>query len=398
MEEESIQGADFPIDKGTHTTIDNAMPNWTHDNYTETTGLKIDTTYVPSIQTPTDIDPSPESPVTDNRDIKPLIDITNEGPEVVKDQRTNSPASRVIVPDNPQSSTNATIPYNNQLAIVRIHSSDVDPSPTLSQNSQDTAIVTSAEDQLLSIPPTDDPFVTLPDQPKTTLPIKSPMSLAEFIDHIDPGTFFRYFQIHEIIAARTISQIMKTTVDDYFLHRILPWAEITFRSNYLHTIQGRLERETENLTPVIRRVEKQKRFLPHGRVLFEPTDKDPPYYYWHGIFKPVAVDFRLRDGSEYTWDLIPTADTNALPNRNDRRTAHLLTIPIFKHQKIYQYYKFQTFKDSPAQIFYKDRIDSDAPGFRLHALSFPLKWLQQALYNQFGIRKNDERDGRSVAQ
>ena len=258
--------------------------------------------------------------------------------------------------------------------------------------------IASAEEQLLSIPSDDNLAARLPERPATPFPDERPISLSELVGYVTPESLFKHLPIRDVISARVLDQFMRTEVDEYFLHRLLPDTEITFRSNYLHSIEGRLERESESLTPVIRRIDKEKRFLPHDRVLFEPTDRNPPYYYWHGKFKPVAVDFRLPDGTEYTWELIPTADTNTLPYRNDRRTSHLLTIPVFKHQKIYQYYKFETFKDSPAQVFYKDRVDSDAPGFRLHALSFPLKWLQQALYNEVGIQKSNGRGGRNVMQ
>ena len=45
-------------------------------------------------------------------------------------------------------------------------------------------------------------------------------------------------------------------VDDYFLHRVLPRSEMTFRSNYLRSRTDCLEKEYEILTPVIRRIDK----------------------------------------------------------------------------------------------------------------------------------------------
>ena len=351
---------------------------------TEATPPEALTTVVPPVQTPANTDLPPESSVTANHDIHVLIDNTYEvdAPEAVNDEeaRNDLLASNAPVHDDPKAPANA--PDNEQPTIVQNDSDDVGPPQNSSQSSEDnTAILASAEEQLQSIPSSDDPTVETPPRPATpftgrqpvslidpTVEIprpatpftgKRPVSLIKLIDYIDPENLFRHFPIHQVIAVREVSESLKIMVDDYFLHRILPWSEITLHSTFIHGIEGRPERESEILIPVIRRIEKENRFLPYKRVLFEPKGgENRRRYYCHGKFEPRSVEFRLKDGTRYTWDLTAEADIGSQSYRNDRR-SHRLTLPPLKHKKIYQYYKFETFTNSPAQVFYKDRHKSE---------------------------------------
>ena len=141
--------------------------------------------------------------------------------------------------------------------------------------------------------------------------------------------------------------------------------------------------EYQSLLPVIRRIRKEKRFLPHGRLLYEPVnDSGHRYLYRHGRFEPVAIDFRLPgDRYRYSWPLVAMPDDSSrYPSRYNRRSHWIL----LKHTKIHQYYKFQTFKDSPVQVFYKDQPGSGLDCFVLHAISIPLSYLRYALFTKYG--------------
>ena len=184
-----------------------------------------------------------------------------------------------------------------------------------------------------------------------------------------------------------VSKQMKNIIDDYFLHTILANSEIKFCSKHIDDFEGRTRNEFEKLLPVIRRVERNKRFLPHERLVYEPDPKKTTTYsYRHGKFEPLKIEFWLREGGMYSWPLNPSADEtadNSPPRyRSDRRSLHLLQ--HWKYTKVHQYYRFDTFKKSPVHVFYKEE-DPDRVVFKLHAISIPLDFLRASLYQGCGL-------------
>lgn len=245
----------------------------------------------------------------------------------------------------------------------------------LPSNDSDDISPTILQDQLLSIAFQKETVLIIPSQRDMITPLteKLPVSLTELISYISPENLFKHLPIRDVIAARGLCQSMKACVDDYFLHCFLPWIKITIYSRY---IDDDVEMEYEILTPVLRRIDKEKRFLPHGRVLFEPNNQTRLHYHGHGRLEPVVVEMQVPEGTKYTWPLVRASVTRYLKEVNTS---------IVSHRKIYQYYKFEHFKNSPAHFFYKDSPDSELRrGFALHALSYPLEWLRQVLYNDIG--------------
>lgn len=266
-------------------------------------------------------------------------------------------------------------------------SSKDDSDPETSLNTGIPLKLIHAEEQLNSIPDYNDIAIA-------TLPLAKPensyfnrTNLNDFL-HIIPIAVLKYLNVREVIIARGISSSIKEVVDDYFLHQLLSNSEIKLVTQYIDDFEGRKEREWEVLLPVIRRVERNKRFLPQNRLVYEPDpQRFTRYYYRHGKFEILRIEFRLKEGNTYYWPLNPhfdsTVDSDYRPTYRNRQSIHLLQ--IVKHTKLHQYYRFDTFKNSPVHVFYKDDPDPDLNVFRLHALSIPLDYLRAALYEGYGL-------------
>jgi hypothetical protein len=256
-----------------------------------------------------------------------------------------------------------------------------------SESDDETLIGEEIKDQLRSLD-SDEECSLVPCPPPTcpSSPLglaQGPIGFAELLNYLDPSAIFKHLPIDDVIRARGISRDMLRIADDYFLHRILPWTEIVFRVKYYHDIDGRRELEYQRMQPVIRRIEKEKRFLPHNRLLYEPVkDSGRTYLYRHGSFEPVAIDFWLPDDIyRYSWPLVAMPEDSSRYLSRYKRQSHLI---LLKHTKIYRYYKFQTFKDSPLQVFYKDQPGNGPDRFILHAISIPLTYLRHAISTKHG--------------
>ena len=283
---------------------------------------------------------------------------------------------------------------NNESPGVSVPSNEIQPDDSVVDNelpdtsneseSDDNLIGDEIKDQLRMLDSDNDcSFVPCP---PSTCPSSPPLhlvqrpELTELLGFLDPCAIFKHLPIDDMIRARGISRHMLGIVDDYFLHRILSRTEIVFRVKYYHDIDGRRELEYQILKPVIQRIVKERRYLPHDRLLYEPVnDSGRTYLYRHGSFEPVAIDFRLPgDRYKYSWPLVAMRDDIGRYQSRYKRQNYL------KYTKIYQYYKFQTFKDSPVQVFYKDYPGNGPDGFTLHALSIPLNYLRHALSTKYG--------------
>jgi hypothetical protein len=308
-------------------------------------------------------------PALKERTEENLVDI-NPPTLQVQGEAINHEPSGVLVPSKEIQSDDFVI--DNEL-----------PDPSNESESDDNLIGDEIKDQLQMLDSDND--CSFEPCPSSTCP-SSPVHLvqrpkfAELLTFLDPCAIFKHLPIDDVIRARGISQHMLGIVDDYFLHRILSRTEIVFGVKYYHDIDGRRELEYQRLQPVIQRIEKQKRHLPHGRMLYEPVnDSGRTYLYRHGSFEPVAIDFRLPDDIyKYSWPLVAMPDDIGRYRSRYKRQSYL------KYTKIYQYYKFQTFKDSPVQVFYKDYRGNGPDGFTLHALSIPLNYLRHALSTKYG--------------
>lgn len=245
------------------------------------------------------------------------------------------------------------------------------------------------EDQLLSIPPEDVSEVDDNDNPPAHQDFPDPpLTFDKLIEYVIPASVLKYMDIKDIIRVRRVSRHMRQIVDDYLLHRILPKTEITFYLKYLSKHDARTEREWEHLTPVIRRVDKEKRMLPHDRVVYEPEYTGVPKHLQHrGKFEPEGIMFRLNMNDrtwKFYWPLIANAERTSRTYRDDRYRedryrSHSIEL---KYTLMHQYYRFDTFKNSPVYVFYKEQREYDS--VRLHAISIPIEYLRQCLFTNHG--------------
>lgn len=250
-----------------------------------------------------------------------------------------------------------------------------------SQDASETpAQIALVEAQLDSIPAYDNVALQPipPRRPQTPFP-NPPVTIYDLIRYVRAESLFSYLPISEVIRARDVSPAMEKVIDHYFLHYVLPRSELKFRMKHFNDRERREEREFEYLLPVIRRVNEDKRFLPHERVVYEPHPQRTIHYYRHGNFEPCYIELHLLEGGTYHFPLVASSD-NSPDNtyrRQDRRSVHLLR--ILKYTKLHQYYRFDTFKNSPVHVFFKDINESDPGKFKLHAISIPLSFLQEAV-------------------
>jgi hypothetical protein len=212
-------------------------------------------------------------------------------------------------------------------------------------------------------------------KPESVIELPASISLAELLKFIYAGEVFRFLEVAEIIRLRGLSREFKQLVDNYVLHVILPDTYLTYRYKYKARL-GDLGEPTdfEHLSPVIRRVEKTNRFLPHGRIVYEPSpdrkiDRDRV-----DEIVPHAIDLVLPDNSKHTWVLQPIHRPGGRPGRS----THMIYL---RYTKIHQYYLFDKFNDPPVHVFYKDK--SDEGRVQLHCISIPLDYLRTAVQGNY---------------
>lgn len=224
----------------------------------------------------------------------------------------------------------------------------------------------------------------LPPSTQTPTPphllFETPPTFLDLIDYMGPE-FFKRLSIQDVIRARGISRDMTQFVDNYFLNRVLPKTVLRFHSKHFHDVGYPAEREYQILLPVIRRIDKDRRFLPYDRVIYEPDVASLPVYsYRIGKFEPVAIDIHLDDHGKYRWPLIAAAADDSRPSHRQYRSRKI----HLKHTKKHQYYRFDTFRNSPVHVFYKEQLDDDPNIVKVHAISIPLTFLRRAIYNKHG--------------
>jgi hypothetical protein len=166
---------------------------------------------------------------------------------------------------------------------------------------------------------------------------------------------------------------------DHILHDILPECRIKFSTMRTDVT---LERHREELLPVIKRIQKEKRVLPENRVVFEPSHNGSGNcgLFRPGEFAPAGIDFFLPNSltAACHWDL---SGSRRPRERDFRREGPV--VPEDPHSLRRRYYKFRDLdsKDFPEQfrvnVFYKRPAGSQ--GANLFAVSIPLDCLVQRL-------------------
>lgn len=247
---------------------------------------------------------------------------------------------------------------------------------TYSSDLDERDIITNARTQIRSIP---DPSELLPidyQQYTHEEPPKQPVQISKLIEFVGPGTVFGYLPIRDVLAVGKVNRHLKTIVDNYFIHDVLPRTKIYVFLDHIVEDGSPPSGEYQCLYPVIRRIEKDKRTFPDNRVIFEPDFREKPRYTYRKVsFNHVEIKFHLGRGQPKNWLLnrSPAARTPYSYRAAGVRKSHNLP-----YTRMFQYMRFDTFENSPIYTFYKDVPDSDA-SVVLHAISIPLNYLRQSL-------------------
>jgi len=213
---------------------------------------------------------------------------------------------------------------------------------------------------------------------------ETPPTFQELIDDVGLGLFFQHLSIQDLISARGISRGMMQSVDNYFINRVLPRTVMFFHSKNFYDVDSPAEREYQRLLPVIRRIDKERRFMPDDRVIYEPDVAFlPAYSYRIGEFEFVAIGLYLNGAGKYRQPLIATAVDDSRPSQRQYRSRKI----NLRYTKKHQYYKFDTFKNSPVHVYYKERFYDDRNIVKLHAISLPLTFLRRMLYNKHTLHE-----------
>ena len=188
--------------------------------------------------------------------------------------------------------------------------------------------------------------------------------------------------ISELTKLSSVCRRFQRMVKDYILEKIISKTTIQLHTRYIEEGQ-RQEREFVQMIPVIRRIQKSRRFLPFDRVVYEPEPSFATNYrYRLGQFSPDCITIytpyddcrplRWQLGDHWEW------------KRNDRRRRSRCYIRDPDETFRALCYKFEDdFKDSrpssvkfPVNVFYSRKGEAFA---RLHILSIPFNILVERL-------------------
>jgi hypothetical protein len=188
---------------------------------------------------------------------------------------------------------------------------------------------------------------------------------------------FDRLRVCDILNARLVCQDMMRIMDDYFLHTVLPKTAMSFHVKHIVDRTSPPENEYQHLYPVIRRISiKENRVFPLNRIVFEPSPQEPQsaYTYRHRRFEPLKINFHLHDFQpNHNWPLVA-----ATYYEEGYRQTQKIKFPA-QYTRLHRYVRFDTFKNSPIHVFYKDVSESDSNVVRLHAVSIPLDYLRTSL-------------------
>lgn len=243
--------------------------------------------------------------------------------------------------------------------------------------------ISSAREQLSSIPDGPELLQFGNDSVVAASPPEPPIGLSQLIDFVGASKVFDCLPIKDVLEARQVSRYMKDIVDNYFLHYILPQTAITCYVDHIIEEGCPPAEEYQHLYPVIRRIDKDLRIFPHGRVVFEPDfNSTLRYTYRHGSFRHVELKFDLGDWrrrQKWPLDDHPSARRTPYSYKADGyRKTRKIQYPI-QYTRMHQFIRFDTFNDSPIHVFYKEVSDSGGQIVVLHAISIPLNYLRHSL-------------------
>ena len=240
--------------------------------------------------------------------------------------------------------------------------------------------ITSARDQLLSIPDGNEPLRIEYEHSPPVEPPKSPLNLSLLIDFVGAMSIFDYLAIKDVLETGKVNRYMREIVDNYFLHYILPRTEIYYYVDHITEDEGPPSGEYQRLYPVIRRVDKELRKFPDNRVVFEPElDRSLKYTYRHGSFRHVEIKFHLWNWRRQrrNWPLHEKTSVSETPY-SYKADGYCKSRKI-PYTRMHQFVRFDTFNDSPIHIFYRDVPDTDGRVVTLHAISIPLNYIRHSL-------------------
>ena len=248
-----------------------------------------------------------------------------------------------------------------------------------------------AKAQLLSIPDHD---TSTPENLGDRKPNKNPerpIQLPKLIQCLPPNCLFENLFIRDILILRTVNRHLMNVVDEYFIHTVLPKAEIVFLVKHITNQNDPAEKEFQSLFPVIKRIDPDKRVLPGGRVVFEPETTGKQYTYRHGQFEPVELRFHLPDFErKYDWPLVAGTDPSVTQPISYREGGYSSSRNLklsLKVTRMHHYIRLDTFDRTPIHVFYKDIADTRPQAVSLHAISIPVDFLRRSLCKEIRSSK-----------
>jgi hypothetical protein len=184
--------------------------------------------------------------------------------------------------------------------------------------------------------------------------------------------------------SRSDPALMKMIQYDYILEHVVPKTSIVFSTKYIDIDDGRVNFAKHELTPVHRRVRREQRYTPLGRLVYEADfNARNPISFRPGQYYPDSLELFLDDHSDpWSW-----------PSRHLGPSRHHIRELVGKDrfpaptERIGEvFYKFKDFRCCAVEgipgplrtdVFY--RRDLNSYTVKLHAASVPYKFFLDLL-------------------
>jgi hypothetical protein len=133
-------------------------------------------------------------------------------------------------------------------------------------------------------------------------------------------------------------------------------------------------------------VERQKRVLPDGKILFEPTYEELDTRYHPNFITPVEIIFNTPGQKTlYHWRLEPLNE----PYRYDlhRHRTYIHKPECYTLNRFLIFHKFRIADSKgpiPVKVYYKQDVPQN-PNTKLHAVSIPLESLLELIIAKRGL-------------
>jgi hypothetical protein len=312
---------------------------------------------------------------SDNRSSKPspgqaLIDIANTAIQIPPEVESLNQI-RESQEDDTRSQASANGLVDDSVSDTKTQLSSIPPQPVISADGSSVPAIETGQ--------------------RTALPDRA-LSLIELIPHLPiDHRLEKSLHIKDIINLGLVNrEFHRVVLKDFLLNQIIVKTRIKFHTRQRET-RGR-DRESLDLYPVIRRVDKEDRVLPCNRIVYEPDFTQNRPSYRPGEFTPDEIEFHLPNelhSQPYFW---PLGDELVIPRKTRVHYREERNTPVSNICVVQSvFYKFQNAgaergDDFPVNVFYKR--DGESPAARLHAVSIPWDRLLERLLCEPGRASN----------